>query len=618
MYLYTIVTLILAYVGSYLGCLIKKKQPNSHLVMIVGSIGGALIYQSTYNHSIVVTVLEQKGTLVVMAILLGCVFRIYKAVSNTLTATLYYCLTVILLSLANYLKVASRQEVIYWTDLTNGLVKEVVWDMILSRYTVIFFISVLMVLGITWLSVKFNKEEQLLKNRGKSLMISLVTIIFIFKMPTEAIGIAGSVVYPNNVEENLKVNGPGLVFLTSREGTIMEKPAHYSKQRILKLVEELKRKYPKEEKSSQVKQPTIIFMLSEALTDPTNFEGTEWKEDPMPTIRTLQKQGGMMYAPVFGGGTANTEYSVITSFSNDVLNAGALPYSYVYENPTRNHSIVNYLSSAGYESTSIHPFAKKSYNREDVFKYFGFDQSYFSEEMEKSTTVPITHTEGYISDESLVDYILYQLKQTEQPQFIHTISMQNHYDYTKEQKGELAMADNLLKNKESIAGGEKLAYYARGLKKTDNAIQKLTSELSKQKEEIYLVVYGDHLPALGDKLYDNLSVTSHENPEIAKYLTPYVVWNNHGKELETADIINPEFIVPLLLDQTEMELPPFYQFVADLARDVPAFKEKEPIYFLKNQVASTLPLDEKKLMEQYFLLVYDMLSGGQFSKELFK
>ena len=60
--------------------------------------------------------------------------------------------------------------------------------------------------------------------------------------------------------------------------------------------------------------------MSESLADPKSFSGISWKEDPMPNFRKLQNaSGGYLQSTMFGGGTTNVEFSVLTGFSYSFL-----------------------------------------------------------------------------------------------------------------------------------------------------------------------------------------------------------------------------------------------------------------------------------------------------------
>ena len=75
----------------------------------------------------------------------------------------------------------------------------------------------------------------------------------------------------------------------------------------------------------------------------------------MPYIHSLQKntKKGYLYVPVFGGGTSDTEYEVLTGNSKQFLPNGGIAYQlYCGENE---YGLANTMEQEGYASTAMHP-----------------------------------------------------------------------------------------------------------------------------------------------------------------------------------------------------------------------------------------------------------------------
>lgn len=131
-----------------------------------------------------------------------------------------------------------------------------------------------------------------------------------------------------------------------------------------------------------------------------------------------------------------------------------------------------------------------------------------------------TNPNDWMRDRNLTKYIMQALEETDDPDYIYTISVQGHGDYPEE-----PMIDN---PKIKVSGGSSQAenykweYYCNQIYEMDQFVKELTDTLSKWDEDVVLVMYGDHLPTMG------LNVTDVEN----KYLfqTEYVIWDNMGLE----------------------------------------------------------------------------------------
>ena len=75
--------------------------------------------------------------------------------------------------------------------------------------------------------------------------------------------------------------------------------------------------------------------------------------------------------------TANIEFEALTGFSNAFLPYGSIPYQQYVRRPLP--SLATFLRDEGYVTKALHPFGPWFWNREAVYKAFGFDR-FLSEE----------------------------------------------------------------------------------------------------------------------------------------------------------------------------------------------------------------------------------------------
>lgn len=130
-------------------------------------------------------------------------------------------------------------------------------------------------------------------------------------------------------------------------------------------------KYQPENESAK---PNVIIIMSEAFWDPTVFKELKFSEDPLPFFHKIQKdsQTGNLFVPVMGGGTANTEFEVLTGFSTQFLQPGIIPYVSIMNQPVE--SLASIMSANGYKTTAIHPYHSWFYNRDKIYNLMGFDR----------------------------------------------------------------------------------------------------------------------------------------------------------------------------------------------------------------------------------------------------
>ena len=158
-----------------------------------------------------------------------------------------------------------------------------------------------------------------------------------------------------------------------------------------------------------------------------------------------------------------------------------------------------------------------------VYENLGFDDFTSLEYMPQVELTP----GNWAKDAVLTEQILQALDTTpDQPDLVFTVSVQGHGKYPTEPVLEdpavtvTACPDHL-----NVNAAE---YYVNQLREMDQFIGELVQALSQRKEKTILVLYGDHLPALGLEGADMQSGTL--------FRTGYVIWDNFGLELLNEDL----------------------------------------------------------------------------------
>lgn len=190
---------------------------------------------------------------------------------------------------------------------------------------------------------------------------------------------------------------------------------------------------------------------------------------------------------------------------------------------------------------------------------------------------------------------------TEKNLLVHGLSMQNHYPYTEDLKGKLENKDVLISGNNLNAEQKQLALYARGVKKTDEALGTFIQSLEAMDRNVTVIMYGDHYPALDNSVYMKYPVKDDKNELINDHSTPYFVWKNHHRKSENIPkSVTPEGLSVLAMKEGNTKVPVFYQLVDQLEKT-----DKETSI-------------HQEMVEDYELIQYDMLEGAQYSKVLFE
>ena len=328
-----------------------------------------------------------------------------------------------------------------------------------------------------------------------------------------------------NLAQGYADNGVVYSFITTWLNTGISKPKNYSEESILSIFRngEIENMDALAEKEKNEDHPNIVFVQLESFVDPDLIGCIETSEPAAPYFKSLVEKysSGYFIVPAVGAGTANTEFEAITGMSAKFFGPGEYPYKSVLRDTTM-ESIPFDLGRIGYSTHAIHNHRAVFYNRNEVFANLGFDDFDALEYMNDVEKTP----KNWAKDNVLIGEIMEALTSTDTKDYVYTISVEGHGKYPTEQ---------LIKNPEievTEAPGEEqkwqYEYYVNMVHSMDNFVKNLTAELEKFDEDVVLVMYGDHLPALDMKAEDMKSGSL--------YATQYVIWSNFEMEKEDHDV----------------------------------------------------------------------------------
>ncbi|MFR3922887.1 MAG: LTA synthase family protein [Dysosmobacter welbionis] len=180
-------------------------------------------------------------------------------------------------------------------------------------------------------------------------------------------------------------------------------------------------------------------------------------------------------------------------------------------------SVAYDLKENGYATHAIHNHRAAFYSRNEVYPNLGFDDFTALEYMPAVEKTPT----NWAKDGVLKDQILQALDVTEdQADLVFTVSVQGHGKYPMEP--ELEDPAVTVEACPDEAYRWALEYYVNQIHEMDAFVGDLIQELEARDERTVLVLYGDHLPALG------LEAENMESSSL--YRTEYIIWDNFGLE----------------------------------------------------------------------------------------
>lgn len=342
----------------------------------------------------------------------------------------------------------------------------------------------------------------------------------------------------------------------------------------------------------------LIMVMNEAfsdLTDDPAFTYTE-ENDPLPNLHALQSDphavSGHVVVPGFAGGTANTEFDVLTGMQTNALSASTTSSFRVVNRDL--DSVLRVFASDGYHTSFFHPGDDWFYNRENVYDWLGAEETVFADEMEN-----LAYKGRWVTDDYMAGFIEEKFEEAvAQGELLcnYTTTIQNHMSYTADKYGEGYVYPPVETDAQLTDDVRTmLEVYIEGVRDADAMLGRLVDYFSQTDEPVVLAFWGDHLPYLGDNQLayaqlDSEVALSEDDRESAlcSYETPYVIWANDAaaqvldweSAMERLDLpetnrLSASFLGAALLELTGRgEESPWFSFLNQLRRELPVVQKK--------------------------------------------
>lgn len=419
---------------------------------------------------------------------------------------------------------------------------------------------------------KLPKNQVVLKKTIPLLLCSVMTVVLTSSISTSVAARNNDFAVLTKAYDNW-----GFVYCFSR-GLIdsgIDKPSFYSEEAVNEAVEKIN--VP--QKSEEV-LPNIIVLQLESFFDVSYLKNYTASENPIPTFTEIKNNwpSGLLTMPSIGGGTANSEFEVLTGIDLDFFGIGEYPYQTVLKK-TPCTSMARTLKDKGYSTTALHNHTAIFYKRNQVYKSLGFDRFTSVEFMDLKERNEL----GWAKDTILYDEITNTLLATPERDFIFTVTMQGHGKYPTEEleyEKVITMDGFDIENEEQQELKCGVEFYVNQLRQTDEIIRQLIETFKNYPEPVALVLYGDHLPAF--------DFTDEDLSGVGIYQTEYTIWTNYKTlEPEKEDLYAYQ-LNSLIFDKLELNGDIF-------SRATSALK------------------NEEGYLDTLSLLAYDVLYGDRYS-----
>ena len=272
-------------------------------------------------------------------------------------------------------------------------------------------------------------------------------------------------------------------------------------------------------------KPNILVVQLESFFDINRVSNLVTTIDPIPNFTYLKKNypHGLITVPSIGGGTANTEFEILTGMNLDHFGPGEYPYKTILQSTTCETPAFT-LKEYGYSSHAVHNHTATFYDRNVVYSSLGFDTFIPLEMMHN----PEFTTLGWAKDKILTEQITDCLLSTEGQDFIFTVSVQAHGKYPDEELPSEHEIQVELENNTDSENKANYRYYVEQLHETDAFVGEVISFLKTFEEPTVVLFYGDHFPTIyleEDKLLEG-----------SKYQTDWAIWANYDIKGENKNL----------------------------------------------------------------------------------
>lgn len=512
-----------------------NKYIKKHITILFGlSFLLVLIIETLGRHSFIKALDFMVGNPLVYLCNMALVFAVLSIsllFRRRLFATTLLSIIWLALGIINGIILSNRMTPFTVKDLSNIHEAMAIVENYFSLKTVIIFVVIVavLVLGILVLFRKAPKKPDKV-NYKKSIAAILIVFMGTFGIIQVGMKIGVLDTFFGNLAYGYRDNGVCYSFLITWMKTGIDKPHAYSEEEIQGIFSngELGKDgiytVGKDDNTKVSRKPNIVFLQLESFFDPTYVKGLEFSIDPMPNYRKLMKEysSGFLTVPSVGAGTANVEFEVMTGISAKFFGPGEYPYKSVLKEKTCETTAYD-LKTLGYSTHAIHNHRGAFYYRNKVFANMGFDTFTCLEYMNNVMKTP----KNWAKDAILTEQILSAFESTDGSDYIYTISVQGHGRYPQEQV--LMNPAVTVEKAESEEQKWSYEYYVNQVYEMDLFVKELTDVLENYDEDVVLIMYGDHLPAL-DMEEDTL-----KNGDL--YKTEYIIWDNFGMKKKDKDLM---------------------------------------------------------------------------------
>ena len=492
-----------------------------------------------------------------------CLFLVWLASGQAWLAHAITGVLIFLLTGGNYFKLIFRDDPVLWSDLhrlREGFKMSGQYHVTLTG-TLALWIVVLA--AVTVLLFFFGRGKPAAVPRLLTLtlvgMVAVICFYDIYPSNERYTVLAGD--YAKNKTEAYTACGVVYPFFHSA-GAYRESDANYDEA----AAQERYNQY-QDAPIPEEKKVNLIGLQLEAFADFSLFDIEGISDSVYADYHYLQSQSytGTLVTDIFAGGTAESEWAVLTG--------GNIHDDFKVKTDT----VAWYLKDQGYTANGSHPCRAWFYDRANVNPNLGLDDYLFTDNyFNKYTDGDVVYDDVFFPD--LEGRLTEYFKNNDAPLFSFNVTYQGHGPYNMEKT---YWGSEYYNGPVQQSSQNALNNYFHVIQDTSAHLVQFTEYLNALDEPVVLFMYGDHKPWMGNHgcIYEELGINMDTNtPDgfINYYSTQYVIWaNDKAKEILGCDfqgegpMLSPCFLMNQIFEMCGWEGSAYMQGQRETAHALP-------------------------------------------------
>jgi len=307
------------------------------------------------------------------------------------------------------------------------------------------------------------------------------------------------------------------------------------------------------------------------------------------------------------GGSANTEFEVLTGMAMAYLPDGSLPFRQYIRHPIP--SLPRLLGELGYSTTAIQADAKYYYNREQAYDLLGFENVVW---LNDSAGAERAARPGWPSDRAVVNAVI-DATRGHRPFYVFAFPSSTHSPYNSG-----VYRSSTLDVTDRIAGdtAQEIKEYINTIEVADRAIGTLIEHFRHEPDSTIIAIMGDHLAPLSagalSRFFDGLSGLSDAEQARRTRRVPLVLWANFRLPAEVGEL-SVNGLPGLLLEEMNVQPTGLLAVSDQVRRSLPVLSTYVQTADGRMWAWDSLPPDARALVDDQRLLEYDALLGRRYA-----